>query len=331
MKERQRIAPLDALKLFGIFLVLWGHSLQALEPDSFAGRRLFTVIYSFHMPLFMLLTGFFSASLLSGSLGEVALRRGRQLLVPALIFGSYYMLSGWLEGGVSGLCAVLANNLWYLKSAFACTVLAWIALRATPSPVAGVAVTLILSQGIMLWNIDAVYPFFLLGIFVRRHMDIIEPRCGAIALTAGLLFTIALIFYDENVRVISGRFDALRSGDFVRMLETGGRIAFKHATAAAGSIFFFSLFLWLGRNIPATVSGKALCTLGAETLGIYILQQFILEDYLGSRLAGYSFSPFVHNFLISPAIAAGVLLACVLLIRCLRQSPRLSGLLLGKS
>ena len=53
-----RILWLDALKCFAMFLVIWGHVIQYgvtdyLENDIHIG------IYSFHMPLFFMVSGLF--------------------------------------------------------------------------------------------------------------------------------------------------------------------------------------------------------------------------------------------------------------------------------
>ena len=57
---KERIVYFDIIKLFGIFLVVWAHVLQNLTviPDYWLTDPLCQVIISFHMPLFMMLSGF---------------------------------------------------------------------------------------------------------------------------------------------------------------------------------------------------------------------------------------------------------------------------------
>lgn len=47
----QRILYIDILKLFTIFLVIWGHAIMHFQPD-YDKSIVFQFIYSFHMPLF---------------------------------------------------------------------------------------------------------------------------------------------------------------------------------------------------------------------------------------------------------------------------------------
>ncbi|MDE5811589.1 MAG: acyltransferase family protein [Muribaculaceae bacterium] len=61
--SRNRVVWLEILECMAIFLVLWGHSIQYLRSDSPFDDSIFRFIYSFHMPLFMALSGFFAQKL----------------------------------------------------------------------------------------------------------------------------------------------------------------------------------------------------------------------------------------------------------------------------
>lgn len=56
MATGNRIVYIDALKLFAIFSVLWGHSIQYLITDEYYLQPVYRFIYAFHMPLFMALS-----------------------------------------------------------------------------------------------------------------------------------------------------------------------------------------------------------------------------------------------------------------------------------
>ncbi|WP_165503733.1 acyltransferase family protein [Pedobacter hiemivivus] len=55
--EEKRDASIDALRGLAILLVVFGHSLQYSNTD-FDNNILFRIIYSFHMPLFMFISGY---------------------------------------------------------------------------------------------------------------------------------------------------------------------------------------------------------------------------------------------------------------------------------
>ncbi|WP_353784551.1 acyltransferase family protein [Clostridium sp.] len=48
-----------------MFLVVWCHVIEGIDTDGFWQNSVHHVIYSFHMPLFMLLSGYFSYSSLN--------------------------------------------------------------------------------------------------------------------------------------------------------------------------------------------------------------------------------------------------------------------------
>ena len=67
MKVRQRSVYIDSLKAFAIITVIVGHCIQYgsglkyLNERLFFSNPIFKFIYSFHMPLFMLLSGYLFA------------------------------------------------------------------------------------------------------------------------------------------------------------------------------------------------------------------------------------------------------------------------------
>ena len=70
---KQRILYWDVIKFFAIFLVVYGHAIQNLNP---AERTLWdspmeTCILTFHMPLFMIVSGYFARSVFKKNIGEI--------------------------------------------------------------------------------------------------------------------------------------------------------------------------------------------------------------------------------------------------------------------
>ena len=61
-----RDAKMDNLKALLIFLVVFGHVMEAVMAHSGAAYALTCIIYSFHMPMFAMVSGYFFAK--SGAL-----------------------------------------------------------------------------------------------------------------------------------------------------------------------------------------------------------------------------------------------------------------------
>ena len=75
--SNMRDAAIDLTKVLAIFLVTIGHSVVGPIKD---------LIYSFHMPLFFFISGFFLSKYFSTPL-QFAKKRAILLLLPALIIG----------------------------------------------------------------------------------------------------------------------------------------------------------------------------------------------------------------------------------------------------
>lgn len=174
-----RILYIDILKLFTIYLVLWGHAIMHFQPD-YEKSYIFQTIYAFHMPLFMMLSGYFASSS-SMSLGFVIFfaKKFRQLLLPCLSWAILCWLiitSGLIEGrfhlDFKGLFAGwlgIVDNFWFLKSCFICYTLAWLCYRCRRYKVVAMAVLWLLCTMQGHFFLDRMFPSFLLGLYLRNN------------------------------------------------------------------------------------------------------------------------------------------------------------------
>lgn len=80
-----RILYLDNIKGFAILLVVLGHCIQFSNP-KFDDDFLFRFIYSFHMPLFFMVSGYVSCKI-QFSWKETIRKRLYQLMLPYLLWG----------------------------------------------------------------------------------------------------------------------------------------------------------------------------------------------------------------------------------------------------
>lgn len=94
--NKTRNTYFDVLKGIAIIIVVYGHCLQTFYPnwtDSIMGRTIVT----FHMPLFMLISGyFFYPSVLRADLQSFMKKRFMHLYLPSLMWGVF---SCFLIGG----------------------------------------------------------------------------------------------------------------------------------------------------------------------------------------------------------------------------------------
>ena len=90
---KERFRAVDLAKGIGIILVVLGHSLKQTEADAKWIRVLVCLIYSFHMPLFFMLSGFLARKILRmGTYRERLLYirdRAVRLLIPYFVIGLF--------------------------------------------------------------------------------------------------------------------------------------------------------------------------------------------------------------------------------------------------
>lgn len=97
--QSNKLNYLSIVKGVAIFLMLWGHCIQCCtnERFDFFEDNVFKFIYSFHMPLFMLVSGYlFYFSFSKRNLSELLKHRIQGLLQPIVMvsFVNYYLTTG---------------------------------------------------------------------------------------------------------------------------------------------------------------------------------------------------------------------------------------------
>lgn len=125
----RRSPAMDILKCFAIFLVLMGHCIQHLLSSNYSDELGYRLIYSFHMPLFMMITGyFFVRTLRGGSFYDVFKKKFRQLILPILTWATIFTIIKQIKVGFPPASAFIDSytySFWFLKSAFICCMLAY--------------------------------------------------------------------------------------------------------------------------------------------------------------------------------------------------------------
>ena len=93
-----RNVTVDVAKGIGIILVVLGHNWIVQHEDGELGQ----IIYSFHMPLFILISGIYLKE--TAFFGEFCLHKARSLLKPYLstvaIMGVLLVIGGYLQRGI---------------------------------------------------------------------------------------------------------------------------------------------------------------------------------------------------------------------------------------
>lgn len=171
-KSQTREFYLDAVKAIAIILTVLGHCIQWIQGDAFADNKLELFIYSFHMPLFMIISGYFFQSALRRNFKDLINRKFLQLLVPAFCWT--VIIYPWECCSLKDVAGKMFYEFWFLKALFVSYVVTYLYYK-TPNKYKSV----LLLVGIFMfligkgrtWNFLPMYPFFLFGILLRKQKD----------------------------------------------------------------------------------------------------------------------------------------------------------------
>lgn len=336
----QRITFIDGLKTFAIFLVVWGHTIQHLRVADFFHNHIFEFIYSFHMPLFFLISGFFFASSRSETLIPFLKKKTLQLILPGIswfvifnIFNQfgYFIKQPELKSTVDFILQLFDPHnwlFWFLKELFLSYVIVYLLSRILKKDrylfIACLLFVAVMPEGIMQ---RFLMPFFLTGIAVRKHFDFLKNNAGVLLLFSFLIFVVLLFFWDGSYTIYVSYFPKLiRLRTFEFNTQNLDISFFRFAIGLAGSMSFFLLFHKLLKKNTLSV---LFSNIGKETMGIYILQFSILEKELRKFIQFNRTNDLLYNLLITPLITAAVVIICYYLVRFIKKSKYLSLFLVG--
>lgn len=325
-----RLPMFDALKGFAILMVVYTHVLQYAGIGYFLDNPFFKFTYAFHMPLFMVISGYFSASSLQLSFPGLLKKKAVELLLPCLTTGALVLALNLLFHFAPQYArpTYLLFNLWYLKSLFGCYVAAWLSLYLTRGKLpAAIILSLTASlflPGIFHWPF--MLPFFWLGFIWRKSPDWFV-RNGKWAGIAGVGIFVALWpLWDGKMSVY---FTPLELIDYHRLTWAGANLLphiLRLMIGLAGTVATISLFTWLYRRGK---SFRPLEKLGRYTLEIYALH-FILIHLALYRYITIPYVGLVYELLYCPLITALVFVLCLLCIRIIGSNRFTELIFFGK-
>jgi len=331
-----RLNSFDLIKAFACFLVVWGHIIQYSSINDPFDGPVFRLIYSFHMPLFMIVCGFFSWSSMKLSLGGLLIKKFKQLLLPCVSFGLilYFLiiLYHYADNGlgtISEFLLFMYRSFWFLKSLFICYLLAWLCNNSRSSFYVSALVICIFSQFIPIYRIPIMFPCFVAGMFLKRIIDkewVLKYSPFFLILFIVLLPYLTKELSDGSLEryYISNLFS---SHNFIKLFLLR---FYSILLGISASLFIISItrkYLW-DIDMRGALSNYIL-SIGKETLGIYLVH-LVLVGYFYKTLVNFdNLEYWIFNMIIAPVISVGVLIICHFIIKAINRSRYLSLLLFG--
>lgn len=286
---------IDFVKGISILFVLWGHCIQyfsVLSFDFFEDNT-FKVIYSFHMPLFMLLSGYVSYWGSNRKLHDTILKRIKGIGVPLILWGCIdCILKMCMEQKIIFSMTDIVDsfvNIWFLWAVLWASIFVAIIhklpLRVNAKYLIMFAVTIIfqyIPKGEM---IMFVYPYYIMG-FAFNEFKLLEKTFykkifQPISL---LLWSMLLLLYKKKHFIyVSG---------FTRFVKEYGWFEqitinlYRYAIGALGCIaVIFLLRIIFDFLKKSEVDIAVIKLLGKNTLQIYVMQRIVVEQFIAKMYA----------------------------------------------
>jgi fucose 4-O-acetylase-like acetyltransferase len=289
-----RVPVWDNARFVAITFVVVGHGIQRFTYDSDAGLVAYLFIYAFHMPLFAIISGYFSKS------GPPTARQMRRvitdILVPYVIFESIWTLLHYVvEGRVSVNPTTPSWTLWFLLAlGIFRLILPYLALLRWPLLWAVIA-----SIGVGYFsNVDSTFslsraigilPFFVLG-WKLREWDLVE-RWRVVEAPAALVRMGALAVLAIWAAVLWAFIDVWRATDLRFWFfydDSYDGLGEDQWWAGAVRLSLLALAALLSACVFVLVPRRHLVItpLGQATMYVYLLHSFVLYPIRESGIIG---------------------------------------------
>ncbi len=335
-EQKTRIPYLDFLKFVAIASVLLGHSVEQTTGNDFWENPIWSFIYAYHMPLFMLLCGYFFGSSLKLSFVKLVQKKFVQLIIPSISAWVIMYLFVTLTGfnpypEIVDLSALgFMNAVWFLKCVFFCYLIGWVFIKALRNVWVAAFTSIVLTHLIPICSIDSVnflLPMFWAGHLCHQYQAKIDRYRNPLFLASVFLFCVMLPSWSGYLTVYQIPIEFFDwntyTWDFFNLKVTLYRLAI----GLTGSLIFFLSAPWIYDAIQHRRFTPLLNRLGQCTLGLYWVQTFLLECvwhsiglYVGTAV----------SFLVSPAIAVFELFLCYQVVLLIRKNVYTRLLFLGE-
>lgn len=320
MMENNRNEFVDLAKGVLMFLVTLGHTVQGFIGGGGYGdffmNHLFRFIYSFHMPAFMTISGFFFYFSYKKRKGRaMIIHKILTILLPVISWNALGYLFLYIPGNIhkmTSLEAIIKSmlsyaTLWFLVSVFLNSVLVvafmevdrrihmkWI--HRSVLILIGVLFLFFFPYG---EQYIFMIPYFIAGyMLAERKITLSDPKISKVEIAVSILFMVMLYFYTKEDYIYTTGIYVLRSEKQIWI------DIYRWAIGASGTVFFLLCVKLFNRLKKSTWLRDVLIRGGRNTLVIYAIQTLVLfrvtgmlGAFLSGRLALLESSEFLLNII----------------------------------
>ncbi|BBH74462.1 acyltransferase family protein [Staphylococcus pseudintermedius] len=301
-QTKKRDAFFDNARAILIFLVVFGHLIQPYTDAHPTVYALYLLIYSFHMPTFLFISGYFAKNV--GRAGYIE-KVGKKLLGPYLIFFAFFSIYYFITGKNSSLDLdpfdpVFA--LWFLLTLFFFNVIIVIVRQFKPIYVLPIAILIAVLagystdvNGYLSWSRTLVFfPVFYIGyildggfsryIRLRRFM----PVSVMVLVSFFIFYTVHPI--DSDWLLASSPYKNIEGTDFL----------FSPLKRLSLYVIILGTMCAFLNLVPRT--HHAFTYIGSRTMYVYLLHGIFIGFIRGHQIYPFIEQPWLgllYNFLLA--------------------------------
>lgn len=294
-KENSKIHPqnqfLNMIKGFGIILVVLGHCIQFGSGKAFYDSQLyldneiFRFIYSFHMPLFMLVSGYlYWFTVNRHPVKSILVTRFSKYLLPVLLWntiaaGGFALIKRIVQGScgltLTEFLISYLTGLWFLWAIFWCSLIVLLVHMIFKD---NIVAYIVIGGLIMLippiLNAElyvSMYPYFVIAYLWNKH-----NMAGKFSLLTPLIRNSIILFITILFFVMMYVTDYLNVLDLIRRISP---YFYGLVRSLSGCVMVLMIWKALMPIIPNKI-GKSIASIGERSLGIYIIHGNIVTYIL---------------------------------------------------
>ncbi|MGE8206443.1 acyltransferase family protein [Heyndrickxia sp. NPDC080065] len=288
----------DNAKLILIFLVVFGHVISPLKENDDFLFTLYAVIFLFHMPAFILISGYFAKGYRKNG---YLLKSVKKILLPYLIFQAIYSFFYFINGDEHSLSFDFLEphwTLWFLLSLFFWNLLLyvfaklkWLGLIVAIFIGIGIGYIDHIGSFLSLSRTFVFFPYFLLGFLIEpKHIQWIKNIKYSNVLGMLILISTFLLFefsFPKNAvpwLLGSSSYDDMGNVEIMDGIYRG----FQYLLTFVVIVGFLAL-------VPS--SGTKITVIGQRTLYVYLLHGFIIK-IIETFVSDDTLESFSQNYLL---------------------------------
>lgn len=304
MEEHQRDVLPDVLKGFGVFLVVLGHCIQSgsglafLESASYFEDKWYQFIYSFHMPLFMIISGYYAWNSVcraktASERKAMIVRKCIYVITPNIAwkiieFVYMFAIDAYIYWGfdvfLKDLILGILTNFWFLWAilySFLLVCLMHYRLRDSVWVYILIFIAMFFTpDGMALNAYKFMLPYYLIGFYGNKNKErLLSTRFwqklqnGPAVLVSGVIFFALFSFYTADSMIYLTGYKLIGKNYGVQI----GIDVYRFLVGLCGIVFWF--FVWrtlLGLRWRWDRGIRILAYLGRRGFGIYIISGILV-------------------------------------------------------